>query len=89
VVVNTARGGLIDQPALVAALESGRIGASGLDVFDREPVPPDDPLLGLANVSLAPHVAWLSRETLERSIAGAVENCRRLVDGRELLHRVV
>ncbi len=89
VLVNTARGELVDQPALVEALSSGQLGAAGLDVFAREPVDARDPLLRLDNVVLAPHFAWLTAETLERSLAVAVENCRRLRDGADLLHRVV
>jgi phosphoglycerate dehydrogenase-like enzyme len=88
VLVNTARGGLVDEAALVEALRSGRLRAAGLDVFDREPLPADSPLLGLENVVLAPHVAWLTPETLERSVAVAAENCRRLAAGEPLLHRV-
>lgn len=88
VLVNTARGGLVDEAALVEALRSGRIGAAGLDVFATEPVAADNPLLALENVVLAPHVAWFTRETLERSLAVAVENCERLAAGRDLLHRV-
>jgi phosphoglycerate dehydrogenase-like enzyme len=89
VLVNTARGGLVDEPALVAALTRGHLRAAGLDVFAAEPVPPDSPLLALDNVVLMPHVAWLTPETLDRSLDVAVENMRRLRDGRELLHRVV
>jgi phosphoglycerate dehydrogenase-like enzyme len=88
VLVNTARGGLIDQPALVAALRSGRIAAAGLDVFADEPLAPDDPLLRLPNVVLTPHVGWLTAGTFDRSFALAAENCRRLASGEPLLHRV-
>jgi phosphoglycerate dehydrogenase-like enzyme len=88
VLVNTARGGLVDQPALIEALRNGRLLAAGLDVFDVEPVPADQPLLELDNVVLQPHVAWLTQETLGRSLAVAMENCRRLRDGDVLLHRV-
>jgi phosphoglycerate dehydrogenase-like enzyme len=88
VLINTARGGLVDQAALVDALKSGRLAAAGLDVFADEPVRTDDPLLGLANVVLAPHLAWLTGETLDRSLAVAVENCRRLAAGEALLNRV-
>lgn len=89
ILVNTARGGLVDEPALVEALTSGNLRAAGLDVFTDEPVPSDNPLLRLENVVLMPHVAWLTSETLDRSFDLAVENMRRLRDGRGLLHRVV
>jgi phosphoglycerate dehydrogenase-like enzyme len=87
--INTARGGLVDQNALLEALRHRRLLGAGLDVYDREPVPADCPLLELDNVVVQPHVAWLTQETLGRSLAVAMENCRRLRDGEELLHRVL
>lgn len=89
VLVNAARGGLVDEPALVAALRSGHLMAAGLDVFADEPVDAANPLLALDNVALMPHIAWLTPETLARSLAIALENCRRLAAGEALLHRVV
>ena len=89
ILINTARGGLVDYPALVEALRSGRLAAAGLYVFDTEPVGADEPLLKLDNVVLTPHLAWLTSGTLRRSLAVAVENCRRLSAGETLLHRVV
>jgi phosphoglycerate dehydrogenase-like enzyme len=88
ILVNTARGGLVDEDDLIEALIHGRIAAAGLDVFVREPVAPDNALLTMDNVVVAPHVAWLTPETLERSLGVAAENCRRLARGDALLHRV-
>ena len=89
ILVNTARGSLVDEAALTDALASGRLGAAGLDVFAREPVPPDTPLLHLDNVALAPHVAWLTMDTIERSLEVALDNCHRLAAGEPLRFRVV
>jgi phosphoglycerate dehydrogenase-like enzyme len=88
ILINTARGGLVDQQALAEALHSGRLGAAGLDVFATEPIKTDEALLKLDTVVVAPHLAWLTMETLARSLAVAVENCRRLGAGHDLLHRV-
>jgi phosphoglycerate dehydrogenase-like enzyme len=88
VLINTARGALVDEVALHAALVEGRLLAAGLDVLAEEPTPTDNPLLGLDNVVVAPHLAWLTPETFERSIAVAVENVKRLDAGELLLHRV-
>lgn len=89
IIVNVARGGLIDEPALLGAIEGGRIAAVGLDVFAAEPASAGNPLFRRDEVVVTPHVAWLTRETLERSISVAVENCRRLAAGELLLNRVV
>jgi phosphoglycerate dehydrogenase-like enzyme len=89
ILVNTARGGLVDEDALLEALERGHLRGAGLDVFAREPLPAGHPLLERSDVVLAPHVAWLTGETLQRSLTVAVENCRRLQAGEPLLHRVV
>jgi phosphoglycerate dehydrogenase-like enzyme len=88
ILVNTARGGLVDQAALTAALASGRLGGAGLDVFAVEPPATDDPLFALENVVVAPHVAWVTHGTFDRSFATAAENCRRLAAGKPLLNRV-
>ncbi len=89
VLINTARGALVDEAALIAALDAGTIAAAGLDVFGSEPVAPDNPLLSRDDVVLTPHVAWLTRETLLRSLDVAVANCHRLTNAQPLLHRVV
>ncbi|WP_033075466.1 2-hydroxyacid dehydrogenase [Sphingopyxis sp. MWB1] len=87
--VNCARGELVDEARLVDALASGHLLGAGLDVFAQEPLPQDHPLLGLSNAVLAPHIAWLTPETLVRSLTVAEENCRRLAAGEALLHQVV
>lgn len=81
VVVNTARGPIIDEPALIDALKSGRLGAAGLDVFETEPLPHDSPLLELSNAVYTPHVAWYTADTMRRYLTAGVENCRRIHDG--------
>jgi phosphoglycerate dehydrogenase-like enzyme len=89
ILINTARGELVDEAALAAALAGGRLRGAGLDVFAQEPVDPANPLLALPNVVLAPHMAWLTPETLDRSLAAAFANCRRLAVGAPLLNRIV
>ena len=84
VLVNTSRGGVIDEAALVDALRTGGLAAAGLDVFAVEPVAPDNPLLSLDNVVLTPHVSWYTVDTMRRYLAEAVDNCRRLRDGQDL-----
>ncbi|WP_411288762.1 2-hydroxyacid dehydrogenase [Phenylobacterium sp.] len=88
ILINTARGELVDQAALCEALGTGQLGGAGLDVFNGEPVDPDDPVLASPKVVLAPHVAWLTPETLARSLDVALENCRRARDGTPLLCQV-
>jgi len=89
VLINTARGGLVDQVALTEALRSGHLGGAGLDVFTEEPVARDEALLALHNVVITPHVAWITTGTFDRSFSVAAENCRRVAAGTGLLHRVV
>jgi len=84
ILVNAARGGLVDEAALAEALRSGALAAAGLDVFAHEPVDPASPLLALDNVVLAPHVGSASIRTRERMADLAVENLLAGLEGRPL-----
>lgn len=80
VLVNTSRGGLIDEPCLLAALEAGRIRAAALDVFAQEP-PTDSPLLSLPNVVLSPHIAGLSDDSVRLMVQQASRSVLAVLDG--------
>jgi phosphoglycerate dehydrogenase-like enzyme len=88
VLVNTSRGAVVDEGALIDALSDGRLAAAGLDVFEAEPVAPDNRLLSLDNVVLTPHVTWYTADTMQRYLTEAVANCRRLRDGQALANVV-
>jgi len=80
-IVNTARGGIIDEKALYAALTSGRIAGAGLDVFEQEPTPPDNPLLTLDTVISSPHMAGVTVEAIEAMAQVTSQNILSVLDG--------
>jgi D-3-phosphoglycerate dehydrogenase len=82
ILVNTARGALADEAAMIDALKSGHIRHAGLDVFDVEPLPMDHPLTKLPNVTLSAHSAFRTPEASENLIAAAREHCRRIAKGK-------
>lgn len=84
VLVNTSRGEIVDEAALIDALTNGRLGGAALDVFAAEPVDPGNPLLRLDNVVVQPHVAWLTTGTIRRCAERAAANARRLAAGEPL-----
>jgi glyoxylate reductase len=86
--VNTARGGIVDEAAVCAALASGRLGAAGLDVFATEPLPMDSPLLTVPNLVLAPHIGSATRETRARMAELCVKNLVAGLRGEEMPRRV-
>ena len=82
IVVNTSRGPLIDQPALIAALTEKRIAGAGIDVFDSEPLPPGHPILAAPNTVLTPHLGYVTEENYRAYFAGAVEVVEGYLAGR-------
>jgi len=87
ILINTARGGIVDETALAAALASGRLAAAALDVFAREPLDPVSPLLAAPNLLLTPHIGSASIATRTRMAELAVENLLAGLAGRPLLHQ--
>lgn len=81
ILINTARGPLVDEAALREALLSGHLTAAAMDVVSREPILADNPLLGLNNCIITPHIAWACRESRQRLMDIATENVRRFLAG--------
>ncbi|MEQ1881579.1 MAG: NAD(P)-dependent oxidoreductase [Burkholderiales bacterium] len=88
-IVNTARGGIIHEPSLHKALTTGVIKAAGLDVLKREPPDSNNPLLQLPNVVFAPHMAGVTRESLDRMAVSLVTNVMSVLDGKPEISNVV
>jgi phosphoglycerate dehydrogenase-like enzyme len=84
ILVNTSRGPIVDEAALIAALKSGTIAHAGLDVYDREPVPRDYPLTRLENVTLIPHLGYVVEESYRHFYAGTIEDIEAWLDGKPI-----
>ncbi|HEX2679999.1 MAG TPA: NAD(P)-dependent oxidoreductase, partial [Candidatus Dormibacteraeota bacterium] len=81
--INASRGPVVDEEALVAALESGHVGGAGLDVFEQEPAPANNPLRRMENVFLSPHVGGATSEAEARVMEVIRDNLTRVLDGEE------
>ena len=85
VVINTCRGGVVDEAALIRALRDGEIAGAALDVFEQEPTPRDNPLLTMGNVVVTPHMAGVSVEAFPRNAGFGLQNIARVIRGEEPL----
>ena len=83
-IVNTSRGPIVEEAALLATLKARRIAGAAIDVYDREPVPKDHPFLELDNVVLTPHLGYVIEEALRINYGNAVENIRAFLDGKPI-----
>jgi len=86
--INIGRGGLIDEAALAAALQNGRIAGAGLDVFEKEPLPPESPLWEMENVLITPHNGGSSPRSHARTMELFCENLRRYLAREPLMNLV-
>ena len=87
--INTARGGIVNEAALYDALVKGKIAGAGIDVFEKEPPPTDNPLFKLQNVITAPHVAGVTREALDRMGLQTAKNILSALDGNPIRENVI
>ncbi|MEP5568180.1 MAG: D-glycerate dehydrogenase [Halioglobus sp.] len=88
VLINTARGGIVDESALALALKNGHLAAAGIDVFENEPVSPDNPLLSHSNVVVAPHIGSATTLTRGKMADIAVDNAIAALKGQPMMHCV-
>lgn len=88
ILVNVARGPVVDEAALIRALREGRLGGAALDVFEEEPLPADSPLWGMPNVIISPHVAGLTPHYHQRIMGLFAQNLERYIAGEPLLNSV-
>ncbi len=89
ILINTSRGAIVDEAALIKALEAGTIAGAGLDVFEQEPIQPDNPLVRMDNVVLTPHIAAGTVDALREKMWSVFANIRRCADGEPIHDRVV
>lgn len=88
VLINVARGGVIDEEAMIRALQSGQIAGAALDVFNQEPLPPSSPLWKLDNVIISPHISGNTSHYHESAAAVFIENLERYLSNKDLLNRI-
>lgn len=84
ILINTARGGLINEEDVAQALNNGKISAAGIDVAQKEPIPADSSLLTAKNCYITPHIAWAPRETRNRLLEIAIDNLKAFLNGNEI-----
>jgi phosphoglycerate dehydrogenase-like enzyme len=80
--INTSRGPIVDEAAMLAALRESKIAGAGLDVFDIEPLPKDHPLRKMDNVVITPHLGYVALRNYQNYFAGVVEDIRGFIDGK-------